>query len=66
MKAPKEEAKDPFEFLASALMPPPEEIYRSKVTVKHECVNYGLNMYFKSPHEFSADPDQAGGDLATN
>ena len=48
------------------LYPPPEEIYRSKITVKHECVNYGLNMYFKKNHEFSQDPDQAGGDLAPN
>jgi hypothetical protein len=50
----------------AAAYPPPEDIYRSKVRVKHECVNYGLNMYFKKAHEFSGDPDQAGGDLAPN
>ena len=50
----------------SAMVPPPEDIYRPKLTVKHDCVNFGLNMYFKKYHEFSSDPDQAGGDLAPN
>mmetsp|Transcript_29053 Transcript_29053/g.43814 ORF Transcript_29053/g.43814 Transcript_29053/m.43814 type:complete len:146 (+) Transcript_29053:965-1402(+) len=70
-----EEAKNedpkrkPFDYKqqgADPLYPPPEEIYKSKITVKHECVNYGLNMCFKKNHEFSADTDQAGGDLAPN
>lgn len=50
----------------SAMVPPPEDIYRPKLTVKHDTVNFGLNMYFKKYHEFSTDPDQAGGDLAPN
>lgn len=48
------------------LYPPPEDFYRSKVKVKHESVNYGLNMYFKKNHKWSDAPDQAGGDLAPN
>ena len=46
--------------------PPPMEIYRPKRVTKNDLVSYGLNMYFKKYHEFSADPDQAGGDLAPN
>lgn len=49
--------------LKSTVYPPPEDIYLSKLTVKHECVNFGLNMYFKKYHEFSSSPHQAGGGL---
>ena len=52
--------------MKSAMVPPAEDIYRPKLTVKHDSVNFGLNMYFKKYHEFSTDPDQAGGDLAPN
>ena len=48
------------------LFPPPLDVYRPKINVNHECVSYGLNMYFKKPHKCSEDPDQAGGDLAQN
>lgn len=50
----------------SSIYPPPEEIYRTKVKAKNDVVNFGLNMYFKQPHKFSSDPDQAGGKLAPN
>ena len=40
---------------------PPLDFYKPKVNVRHECINYGLNMYFKKPCRFSADPDQGGG-----
>lgn len=65
MKVTKTIKNDPND-VKSALYPPPEDIYRPKLTVKHDCVNFGLNMYFKKYHEFSSDPDQAGGDLAPN
>ena len=39
------------------LFPPPEDFYRSKVKVKHESVNYGLNMYFKKNHMWSDSPE---------
>ena len=53
--------------LKSALFPPPEDIYRTKVKKNEDfTVNYGLNMYFKKAHRFSEDPEQAGGDLAPN
>ena len=29
------------------------DIYRPKIVVNHECINYGLNMYFKKPHRHS-------------
>lgn len=45
---------------------PPLDFYKPKVNVSHECISYGLNMYFKKPHSFSEDPDQGGGDLAPN
>lgn len=61
MDTDKSEKKD------DAFYPPPEDIYRSKVSKKHEySVSYGLNMVFKKAHEFSGDPNQAGGDLAPN
>ena len=34
---------------------PPMDFYKPKVNVNHDCVNYGLNMYFKKPHAFSDD-----------
>ena len=36
---------------------PPMDFYKPKVNVNHDCVNYGLNMYFKKPHAFSWDDD---------
>lgn len=45
---------------------PPLDFYKPKVNVSHECISFGLNMYFKKPHAFSDDPDQGGGDLAPN
>jgi hypothetical protein len=48
------------------MIPPPEDFYRSKISVKHECINFGLNMYFKKNNVFSDDPNQAGGDLVPN
>ena len=40
------------------------DIYRPKIVVNHECINYGLNMYFKKPYKHSDNPDQGGGDFA--
>ena len=45
---------------------PPLDFCKPKVNVSHECISYGLNMYFKKPHSFSDDPEQGGGDLAPN
>ena len=42
------------------------DVYVPKVTVLHESVSYGLNMYFKKAHKFSMNPEQAGGPLAPN
>jgi hypothetical protein len=51
---------------SSKLCLPAEEIYRPAITIKHDSINYGLNMYFKKYHTFSSEPDQAGGQLAPN
>ena len=48
------------------LYPPPLDVYVPKITVSHDAVSFGLNMYFKKPHKFSMDPSQAGGPLAPN
>ncbi len=39
--------------IKSALYPPAEEIYKTKVAVTSDYVRYGLNMYFRKYHEFS-------------
>ena len=44
----------------------PLDVYRPKVQVNHDWVNYGLNMCFKKLHKFSFDPEQGGGPLAPN
>lgn len=37
-------------------LPPALDVYKSKVSVVDDIVNYGLNMYFKKPHKASDDP----------
>lgn len=65
-----EELKDPEQkkiSLDANLFPPPLDVYRPRVDPgKNDCVNYGLNMYFKKPHKFSEDPSQGGGEFAAN
>ena len=36
-------------------LPPALDVYKSKVSVADDIVNYGLNMYFKKPHKSSDD-----------
>ena len=48
------------------LYAPPLDVYKPRVTVNHDTVSYGLNMYFKKPHKFSDNPEQSGGPLAPN
>jgi len=48
----KPEATHEIKTSFKAIYPPAEEIYRSKITVKEECVKFGLNMYFKKAHQF--------------
>jgi hypothetical protein len=43
--------------LDETMYPPPLDVYVPKVTVAHDTVSYGLNMYFKKPHKFSMDPN---------
>ena len=45
-------------------LPPALDVYKPRVTATDDCVNYGLNMYFKKPHKSSENPQQGGGDLA--
>lgn len=52
---------------SDSLYPPPMDVYKPRVsTQQHDCLYYGLNMYFKKPHRFSEDPTQGGGDFAAN
>jgi len=37
-------------------LPPALDVYKSKVSVVDDIVNYGLNMYFKKPHKSSDNP----------
>lgn len=39
-------------------------MYRTKQKTKNDRVSYGINMFFKQPHEFSEDANQGGGELA--
>jgi len=40
-----------------ALYAPPLDVYKPRITVNHDTVSYGLNMYFKKPHKFSENPN---------
>ena len=48
--------------------PPPEEIYYRErpAATRSDVVYSGLNIVFKKCHEFSEDPNQAGGELNPN
>ena len=44
----------------------PLELFKPKVTISHDKVNFGLNMYFKQVHKFGFAPNQGEGALAPN
>ena len=39
-----------LDFLKHDDLPPPLDVIKVKDTKNHDCLYYGLNMYFKKPH----------------